>query len=129
VFPEAPRRGLIVNIPEMRIYYVRDGGSRYVTTYPVGLGRDDWRTPQGGFKVRGKTQNPTWVIPDSIRAEHIRDRGDARTSIDPIGSVYVDGEMWSARAEHPIPEGTAVRVISREGLMLNVKPEGETQGG
>ena len=55
--------------------------------------------------------------------------GEARTSIDPIGSVYVDGEMWSARAESQISEGTAVRVISREGLMLNVKPEGETQGG
>lgn len=55
--------------------------------------------------------------------------GEARTSIDPIGSVYVDGEMWSARAESPIPEGTAVRVISREGLMLNVKPEGDSQGG
>ena len=100
VFPEAPRRGLIVNIPEMRIYYVRDGGSRYVTTYPVGLGRDDWRTPQGGFKVRGKTQNPTWVIPDSIRAEHIRDRGDARTSI-PGG--HPDNPLGLYRLELTMP--------------------------
>ena len=52
-----------------------------MTTYPVGLGRDDWRTPTGTFKVRGKTENPTWVIPESIRAEHIQDRGDARSFI------------------------------------------------
>ena len=78
VLPEGPTQGLVVNIPEMRLYYF-NGGT--FTTYPVGLGRDDWRTPTGSFKVRGKTENPTWVIPESIREEHIRERGDPRTSI------------------------------------------------
>ena len=69
---------MIVNIPEMRLYYFQNGT---VVTYPVGLGRDDWRTPEGSFKIRGKTENPTWVIPESIRAEHIRERDDPRTFI------------------------------------------------
>ena len=82
VLPEGSRQGLVVNIPEMRLYYFRNGdGGGSFTTYPVGLGRDDWRTPTGSFKIRGKTENPTWVIPESIRAEHIRERGDPRTSI------------------------------------------------
>ena len=85
VLPESGNQGLVVNIPEMRLYYfhggVRTGQPAAVTTYPVGLGRDDWRTPQGSFRVRGKTENPTWVIPESIRAEHIRERGDDRTMI------------------------------------------------
>ena len=81
VLPDSGGHGLVVNIPEMRLYYFRGGASRIVTTHPVGLGRDEWRTPQGGFRVRGKTENPTWVIPDSIRAERILDRGDARSSI------------------------------------------------
>ena len=86
VLPDS-RAEVVVNIPEMRLYHFhgaisRDAaGSAVVSTYPVGLGRDDWRTPQGKFKIRGKTLNPTWVIPESIRAEHIRDRGDHRTSI------------------------------------------------
>lgn len=83
VLPEASYQGIVVNIPEMRLYYFH-GNSRegsFVTTYPVGLGRDDWRTPQGSFRVRGKTEKPTWVIPESIRAEHIRERGDDRTMI------------------------------------------------
>jgi L,D-transpeptidase ErfK/SrfK len=85
VLPESSNQGLVVNIPEMRLFYFHGGGhggaGGAVTTYPVGLGRDDWRTPQGSFRVRGKTENPTWVIPESIRAEHIRERGDDRTMI------------------------------------------------
>jgi L,D-transpeptidase ErfK/SrfK len=78
VLPESRRQGVVVNIPEMRLYHYQ--GS-VVVTYPVGLGRDDWRTPEGTFKIRGKTESPTWVIPESIRAEHIRERNDPRTFI------------------------------------------------
>jgi L,D-transpeptidase ErfK/SrfK len=83
VLPESSNQGIVVNIPEMRLYYFHGGTNQgpFVTTYPVGLGRDDWRTPQGSFRVRGKTENPTWVIPESIRAEHIRERGDDRSMI------------------------------------------------
>ena len=34
-----------------------------MVTYPVGLGRQDWKTPQADFRIRGKTRNPAWVIP------------------------------------------------------------------
>ncbi|OQY67666.1 MAG: hypothetical protein B6D46_06455 [Polyangiaceae bacterium UTPRO1] len=78
VLPDARPTGVIVNIPEMRLYHFRGGT---LVTYPVGLGRDDWRTPEGSFKIRGKTENPTWIIPESIRAEHIRERNDPRTFI------------------------------------------------
>jgi L,D-transpeptidase ErfK/SrfK len=78
VLPDARAQGVVVNIPEMRLYHYQGGA---VVTYPVGLGRDDWRTPEGRFKIRGKTERPTWVIPESIRAEHIRERNDPRTFI------------------------------------------------
>jgi L,D-transpeptidase ErfK/SrfK len=83
VLPCCTYEGIVVNIPEMRLYYyLRDGSDTLVVhTYPVGLGRDDRRTPRGKFTVRDKSVNPTWVIPESIRAEHIRERGDTRTVI------------------------------------------------
>jgi len=83
VLPCCTYDGLVLNIPEMRLYYYRPGpgGTTTVITHPVGLGRDDRRTPRGPFTVRGKTVNPTWIIPASIRQEHIKERGDARTSI------------------------------------------------
>ena len=84
VLPDSNYEGVVVNIPEMRLYYFPPhlkGGLRTAITYPVGLGRDEWRTPTGKFKVTEKTVNPKWVVPESIRAEHIRDRGDDRNMI------------------------------------------------
>jgi len=85
VLPCCSYEGIVVNIPEMRLYYFRpdpdDARTIRVTAYPVGLGRDDWRTPRGKFRVRAKTVNPRWNIPESIRREHIRERGDDRTFI------------------------------------------------
>ena len=84
VLPESDNEGVVVNIPEMRLYYfppARKGGHT-VITYPVGLGRDEWRTPTGRFKVTEKTVNPKWVIPASIREEHMRERQDARRLIE-----------------------------------------------
>jgi membrane-bound serine protease (ClpP class) len=56
--------------------------------------------------------DPTLVI-DQI--------GEARTDIEPIGTVYVGGEYWSARSERSIPAGAKIRVNSRKGLVLNVE--------
>jgi L,D-transpeptidase ErfK/SrfK len=85
VLPCCSYDGVVVNIPEMRLFFFHrskdDPRTTVVHTFPVGLGRDDWRTPTGKFKIRGKTLNPQWNIPESIRKEHIADRGDPRTFI------------------------------------------------
>ncbi len=52
--------------------------------------------------------------------------GEARTPIYREGSVYVDGELWSAQSEAPISEGEQVKVVGREGLFLLVEPLRET---
>jgi membrane-bound serine protease (ClpP class) len=48
---------------------------------------------------------------------------EVRTKLDPIGSVYALGELWTARAEKTFKPGAKVKVIGREGLMLLVGPE------
>jgi membrane-bound serine protease (ClpP class) len=48
--------------------------------------------------------------------------GDVRSALEPVGSVYVGGELWSARSETPLAVGTTVRVRGREGLVLLVDP-------
>jgi len=101
VLPAGDFEGLILNIPEMRLYYYvpspRAGGrSSMVITYPVGLGRQDWQTPQGAFRVRGKTKNPAWVIPESIKLERIRDHGSTEDVIpggdpeNPLGKYRIE---------------------------------------
>lgn len=47
--------------------------------------------------------------------------GEARTEIHEEGSVQVSGELWSARSKTPIEAGAQVRVIGREGFILNVE--------
>jgi L,D-transpeptidase ErfK/SrfK len=97
--PDTPRNGIVLNIPEMRLYYFRDGGRR-VMTAPVGLGREDWKTPQGAFRVRGKTMNPTWVIPETIRKERIQENGFSEYSI-PGG--HPDNPLGKYRLELTLP--------------------------
>lgn len=70
VLPDAPRKGMVLNVPEMRLYYypaVRRGQSPTVVTYPVSIGRMDWQTPLGGTRVVAKTRNPSWRPPQSIK--------------------------------------------------------------
>ncbi len=54
----------------------------------------------------------------------IGEQGEAKTRVDEQGSVQVAGELWSARSQKPIPAGSVVRVIGREGFTLLVEKEG-----
>jgi len=50
--------------------------------------------------------------------------GEARTRVNEEGSVLVAGELWSARSEEPIPAGSSVRVLRRDGFILIVEKNG-----
>jgi membrane-bound serine protease (ClpP class) len=47
--------------------------------------------------------------------------GEAETAVGDSGSVQVAGELWSARSEQEISEGSQVRVVGREGFYLIVE--------
>ncbi len=82
ILPKAPRSGLVLNVPEMRLYYYP--GSGQVMTFPVSVGRMDWRTPLGTTKVVAKQKDPAWYPPESIRQEHAA-RGDLLPKVVPAG--------------------------------------------
>lgn len=53
----------------------------------------------------------------------VGERGVARTDLDPVGKVFVHGELWSATSTAgPIASGSAIEVASVEGLSLSVVP-------
>ncbi len=73
ILPDAPREGIVVNLPEHRLYYfpkAKAGESAVVQTYPVSVGKEDWTTPVGVTRVVDKRVRPTWYPPESVRAEH-----------------------------------------------------------
>jgi L,D-transpeptidase ErfK/SrfK len=159
ILPDTPRVGLILNIPEMRLYYYypspttgssphrskvdfekdyaapaefrkildteivedpddaepepdaepaaaahkhkhhaegRSTMAEVVYTFPVGLGRFDWKTPVGAFRVTAKVKDPTWVVPDDIYKEHLERDGEAEHVVpggdddNPLGHYKLD---------------------------------------
>ncbi len=68
ILPDAPRRGIVINRPELRLYFYGDGDGP-VATYPIGVGRQGRETPLGSTSVAAKRESPTWTPPPSIRAE------------------------------------------------------------
>jgi L,D-transpeptidase ErfK/SrfK len=73
ILPPGPREGIVVNLPEHRLYYYpphTHGGPIQVITYPVSIGKMDWHTPIGLTHVIGKEKNPVWFPPASVRKEH-----------------------------------------------------------
>ncbi len=73
-----------------------------------------------------------WVFRLAVRAQRMAARtgpqtlvgaeGIATTPIDPIGTVQVRSELWTAVAGTPIPAGTPVRVVAVEGVRIRVVP-------
>ena len=88
VLPDAEPRGIVLNVPEMRLYYFPDtsvdGDTRPVLTFPVSIGRMDWSTPLGNTTVSAKTRNPSWTPPASIHAEAAA-RGETLPTVVPPG--------------------------------------------
>jgi L,D-transpeptidase ErfK/SrfK len=78
LLPPGAREGIVVNLPEHRMYYFpkpAKGEKPRVFTYPVSVGKMDWRTPLGVTKVVRKQKDPPWYPPESVRKEH-EARGD-----------------------------------------------------
>lgn len=87
ILPDAPRQGIVLNIPEMRLYYfppTRSKETPKVITHPVSIGRMDWATPLGTTRVIAKTKDPVWIPPESIKKEHAAD-GDLLPDVVPPG--------------------------------------------
>jgi L,D-transpeptidase ErfK/SrfK len=87
ILPPGPREGIVVNLPEHRLYYFpkpKRGGPIEVITYPVSIGKMDWRTPLGVTHVIGKQKNPVWFPTESVRKEHA-EAGDPLPASVPSG--------------------------------------------
>jgi len=119
IVPDAPHMGIVVNIAEMRLYYFpprSDEGQEIIYTYPIGIGRMNWKTPSGVTTVVRKVVNPVWRPPADILEEH-REEGDPLPAEirpgpdDPMGTraLYLG---WPEYAIHGTnkPVGVGMRV-------------------
>ena len=69
VLPPTKHQGIVVNIPELRLYrfFPRTG---LVKTYPVGIGDLDTETPLGTYRVARLDKDPEWRVPPERRERY-----------------------------------------------------------
>jgi L,D-transpeptidase ErfK/SrfK len=87
VLPNAPHEGLVINVAAMRLYYYpkpAKGETQQVYTYPIGIGKVGWSTPEGVTKVVSREKNPTWRPGPGVRKEH-QDDNDPLPAVVPPG--------------------------------------------
>ena len=68
LLPNAPHKGIIINLGDQRLYFFHRGGEPPITV-PIGTGREGWNTPLGSTSVVRKQHHPTWVPGPAVRAE------------------------------------------------------------
>ena len=66
VLPDVEPKGLVINVPEMRLY---DFTVTPMEVYAAAIGDEADPSLHGEYKVGAKRKNPDWHVPASIRAE------------------------------------------------------------
>ncbi len=129
VLPNAPREGVVINLAAMRLFYfpkAKSGKSQKVITHPVGIGRVEWKTPEGLTRVTAKEANPSWIPPESIRKEHAAN-GDPLPAVvkpgpdNPMGT-HVLRLGWPSYAIHGTNKPPSVGLRGSHGC-LRMYPE------
>lgn len=107
VLPDAPREGIVINLAAMRLFYfpeVKDGEPQRVITHPVGIGRLQWKTPEGITRITVKDENPVWRPTPSIHREYAKNGNPLPAVVppgpdNPMGS-HVLRLSWPSYAIH-----------------------------
>jgi len=68
ILPDAPERGIVINLGERRLYYFEDPSGE-ILSFPIGIGREGFTTPLGATKIARKKAGPTWYPTAATRAD------------------------------------------------------------
>jgi L,D-transpeptidase ErfK/SrfK len=91
IVPAELQSGLLINLPELRLYYFKDGA--YQRRYALAVGRPSWPTPTGTYKIYEKRKNPIWNVPPSIQ-EEMDEKGIEVVTKVPPGPKNPLGKFW-----------------------------------
>ena len=129
ILPNAPREGIVINSAAMRLFYypkVKKGEPQVVHTYPIGIGKVGWKTPEGATKVVRRQKDPTWRPTASIIAEHRKNGEELERVVgpgpdNPLGrfALYLD---WPTYMIHGTNKPAGVGLRSSHGC-IRLYPE------
>lgn len=89
--------GILINIPQRMLFHFSQGTLQ--AAYPVGLGKPDWPTPEGEFRIVAREANKTWKVPVSIQEEMRRENRIVLEEVppgpdNPLGAHWLGLDIW-----------------------------------
>nr|WP_240038528.1 L,D-transpeptidase family protein [Aeromonas sobria] len=84
LLPDVPREGIVINLPELRLYYFPKGKSE-VIVLPIGIGDIGRETPEMATTVIEKNPDPTWVPGPMVRKSWLEQKGITLPAVVPPG--------------------------------------------
>lgn len=79
ILPAAPHEGIVVDVAALRLFYFprhKPGEPQIVYTYPIGIGKAGWKTPEGVTHVTARVKDPVWRPSLALREDHFKDNGE-----------------------------------------------------
>lgn len=93
IVPSGVDDGILVNLPQRRLFLFRNGALQQ--SYPIAVGSGGWKTPAGEFSIQSMEVDPTWDVPKSIQAEMAAKGKPVVTKVAP-GPSNPLGTRWIA---------------------------------
>ncbi len=91
IVPRRGRDGIVIDIAVRTLYWFRKGELH--ARFPIGVGRTDWLTPPGHYRIVGRREDPVWHVPPSIQKE-MREHGEEVVRVVPPGPDNPLGKYW-----------------------------------
>ena len=91
IVPAEVKDGFVINLPELNLYYFKNGV--YQRRYALAVGKPSWPTPTGSYKIYEKRKNPIWNVPPSIQ-EEMEEQGLEVVEKVPPGPKNPLGKFW-----------------------------------
>ncbi len=122
IVPAGMEDGILLNIPQRMLFHFSKG--ELVAAYPVGLGKPDWPTPVGKFKIVSRIMNKTWVVPKSIQEELRRESKIVLTEVppgpdNPLGKHWLGLDLWGYGIHGTIAPSSIYRFRSHGCIRLH----------
>lgn len=84
LLPFISRKGIVINLPELRLYYFLPGENK-VHVFPVGIGRQGLSTPLTSTVIGEKRKDPDWRPTKEMQERHFAEHGTYLPAVVPAG--------------------------------------------
>lgn len=100
LLPFAKHEGILINLPELRLYYFPED-SEIVHVFPIGIGRQGLKTPRVVSFISNKEKDPTWRPTLETRARYLEEYGKELAKEVPPGPENPFGK-YALRIGHSV---------------------------